>query len=360
MKKLPEYLKQNDYEKFYDELEKDINQSINELDLEIFGDIFGDINLKNKYDIINKKYFKLINDYELNQEMTKIIKEYFIPIDLKFHYENSKDDIFNIKESAFKEKDKDNEGKINKYEKKNKVKLCINIEQFIDKFPNLVKYQEIEKVDIFDIQVELQIPRQIRNYMDIIKNKLKDNKLNNIEMIINKIYDYIIENIYDKIYPIEPYEEDNNIYKKCVSLKWIQPDHCKDKFNNNFFMGNKENEMLEYLKLFDREKSFRKKFINIDKFIRLIPFFTKFPHYEESIDFLLFWMNYFFIKSQPLMMHSNKRFFELYNSNNTRKEMILCRLNDVSYGIPNVRYDYFNDISYEEFQKKCDDASKTV
>ena len=60
------------------------------------------------------------------------------------------------------------------------------------------------------------------------------------------------------------------------------------------------------------------------------------------------------------MMYSNKRFFELYNSNNARKEMILCRLNDVSYGIPNVRYDYFNDISYEEFQKKCDDASKTV
>ena len=54
-KKLPEHLKQNDYEKFYDELEKDISKSINELDLEIFGDILGDIKLKNKYDIINKK-----------------------------------------------------------------------------------------------------------------------------------------------------------------------------------------------------------------------------------------------------------------------------------------------------------------
>ena len=105
MKKLPEHLKQNDYEKFYNELEKDISQSINELDLEIFGDIFGNINYKDKYDIINKKYRELINDYELNQEMTKIIKEYFIPIDLKFHYENSKDDIFNIKESSFKEKE---------------------------------------------------------------------------------------------------------------------------------------------------------------------------------------------------------------------------------------------------------------
>ena len=339
MKKLPEHLKQNDYEKFYDELEKDISQSINELDLEIFGDIFGDINLKNKYDIINKKYIELINDYELNQEMTKIIKEYFIPIDLKFHYENSKDDIFNIKESSFKEKDKDNEGKIIKYEKKNKVKLCMNIEQFIDKFPNLVKYQEIEKVDIFDIQAELQIPRQIRNYMDIIKNKLKDNKLNNIEVIINKIYDYIINNIHDKIFPIEPYEKDNIIFKKCVSLKSLQPKDSIRDVNGDVFMGNKENEILDNLKLFEKEKSIRKKlsiFNNVINVVHFIPEINSI-RFINGMDFQLPWMYYFFIKAQPLKMYSNTRFVVLYIMDEHSDGFTFSVLSEVSYAIIDTR-----------------------
>ena len=248
----------------------------------------------------------------------KIIKEYFIPIDLKFHYENSKDDIFNIKESAFKEKDKDNEGKITKHEKKNKVKLCMSIEQFIDKFPNLVKYQEIEKVDIFDIQSELQIPKQIRNYIDIIKNKLKDNKFNNN---------------HDKIFPIEPYEKDKKKKKKCASLKSLQPKDSMGDIKGDVFMGDKENEIVDNLKSFEKEKSIRKKISIINNVMNLVPFIPEINSisFINDLDFKLPWMFYFFIKAQPLKMYSNTRFVELYNVYNNKRALSL--LMDISRAI---------------------------
>ena len=283
--------------------------------------------------------------------MTKIIKEYFIPIDLKFHYENSKDDIFNIKESSFKEKDKDNEGKIIKYEKKNKVKLCMNIKQFFDYFPNLVNYQGIEKIDIFEIQTKLQIPRQIRNYMDIIKNKLKNNKLSDIEKIMDKIYDYIIDNIYYKI------------YKKCVSLKWLQPNNYVDDIKDDLF-GIQENEIIENLKLFEREKSIMKKSIIIFKFYKLICLIPSIPKInmsdtERDVDFTLPWIYYFSIKSQPLRMYSNLRFFELYKrGNNYRIESLLSQFKSCSEAIPKINYHDLINVSFEEFQKKCEDSSK--
>ena len=90
----------------------------------------------------------------------KIIKEYYIPIDLKFQYKNDKNDIFSIKEFSFKEKEKDKEDKIIKYEKSNKIRLCLNIEDFIKNFPDFIKYQESSDNNIIDIQEKLRIPEK--------------------------------------------------------------------------------------------------------------------------------------------------------------------------------------------------------
>ena len=81
------------------------------------------------------------------------------------------------KEKEKKEKEKKDEEKEEtekkKYEKSNQVKLGVTIETFLKKFPNLVKYQENQDADIFEIQENLNFPEQIANYFAIIKEVLK-------------------------------------------------------------------------------------------------------------------------------------------------------------------------------------------
>ena len=55
------------------------------------------------------------------------------------------------------------------------------------------------------------------------------------EIIINKIYYYIMEKIYEKIYPSEPKLEDNVIFTQCILVSWIK-DKKLIKGKNNFFL----------------------------------------------------------------------------------------------------------------------------
>ena len=73
------------------------------------------------------------------------------------------------------------------------------------------------------------------NYIDSILEKkerkeikeIKDRK--ELDSINDKIYDYVMGKIYDKIYPIEPYEKDNKVFQQSVRLSWTQPKHFIEK-----------------------------------------------------------------------------------------------------------------------------------
>ena len=266
LKKIPKYLTKNDYEEFYNELENDINKSIKELDFEALSLIRGKIKAIQKKKISYQKYFVFLEDIQLNYQVKKIVKEYYIPVDIKFEYESEKG-FFIIKESQFKEKDKDNEEKKAKYEKSNKTKLSLYIENFPKKFPNLVKYQEIQEADIFEIQKALKFPEQIVKYINIIRKNLIKHNVINLDKIMDKLYDYIMEKLYAKIYPIEPYEEDNKFFEKSVLLKWTQLKHFI-KSDEEFDLGNFENDSLEYFRVLDKEKSPRKKLLQWIRYIK--------------------------------------------------------------------------------------------
>ena len=155
LKTLPENLIQNDYEDLYKEIEEDIINSIEGIDFKIFGPINTKLKLSNKKKIYYRKRIEVLEELELNKEIRKIIKECFIPIEIKFEYdgeyEYDEKNIFSINKSQFKEKDKDKEEKILKYERSNKVRLSLAIENFPKKFPNLVKFQEMLDAEIFSI-----------------------------------------------------------------------------------------------------------------------------------------------------------------------------------------------------------------
>ena len=342
------------------ELEKDIKESIKEKEIINLSDIFLGLKFQNRCEINYKKYMKSIDDYEKIIISRKIIKEYFIPIELKFKYENGQNDFFNIKESTFKERDIDKEDKIDKYEKSNKIKLCLNIDDFIKHFPDFMKYQEFNGINIFDIQNNLGIPEQINAYMNIIRDKLLTHNIKNLDEILDEIYDYIIEKIYDKCCPSKPYEEDKDLFKKCISLKWIQPHHLLHQ-SNKLFLGTKINDFSSYFLLLSQEKSLRKKLVILNNIYDSIDILNGFYELDKTthVDKIYSLLDFFIIKAKPLMLYSNLRFMELYrNGNNIIIEDHIATLKDSCTFILKMDYLDLIDITLEEFKKNCNESIK--
>ena len=363
LKKLPVYLSKNDHEEFYNELERDINKSIKELDFEVLGVISGKLKYINRKKIYNNKYLEHLEEYQLNHQVMQIIKNYFIPVDIKFEY----DDLItylNISESQFKEKDKNNEDKKKKYEKSNKVSLCINIVNFPNKFPNFVNYQEIGDADILEMQENIKCPEQISKYVNIIQDNLKKNSLDNLDKIIDKIRDYIMDKLYDKIYPIEPSKEDNKIYQKSILLSWTRLNHFI-KTEEDFDLGNFEKDSLVYFNLLDSEKSPREKISNMNRIFNNIELLLRLNEKDElkdNIDYITSISTYIMIKSNPSRIYSNKRFMELYigDKKNQKEDNNLTVFRYLCDYIPSIKHTELIGVSINEFTKNCNEATREI
>ena len=75
---------------------------------------------------------------------------------------------------------------------------------------------------------ELEVPKKLMNYFNYIEEHIKKLDIQNEKRIkdINiKIYDYVMEKLYDKIFPIEPGKEDLKIFKNCVRCSWVELKH---------------------------------------------------------------------------------------------------------------------------------------
>ena len=97
LRNLPDDLKKYDYEKLYNELERNINQSINEFKFEILSTIFSKIKYARRKILYYKNIVKNLKDFSFNKEVTKIINEILIPINIIFKYNENGQSIFEIK-----------------------------------------------------------------------------------------------------------------------------------------------------------------------------------------------------------------------------------------------------------------------
>ena len=366
LKKLPEDKRENYFENVYNEVEKDINESINQIDFNIYANIKENLKLHNKYEEINKRYYEIQEEYEINNAIMKIAKEYFIPIDLKFYFENENKIWLDIKASSFKEKEKEKPDKIKKYENSNKVKLCFYIDDFIKEFPNFNDYKTNDDKDILEIQEELNVPKKIDIYIDIIREKIKTYQEMNIPNIMDKIKDYIMEKIYDKCFPKKPNKLENEFFKKCISLKWLQIHHLNSKnFDMLYIPSNAEKNICNNIRLFVQDKSIKNKLIIFKKIYDSIILLVKFEksskkYHDIGIDDTIPLLNYFTIKEHPILLYSNIRFLQIYKSELKNKFegcqflnwKLLCEF------IPRIKYSDLKNITPEEFETKCSEALK--
>ena len=361
LKKIPENLTKNDCEELYKEIENDINNSLTQLDFIKLSYILEKLEFAERGKIFYKENQKLLMEIKLKEEVKEIIYKEFIPVSIKFSWNNNDSGIFQIKPAPFKINDRNNIKKINDYQNSQKVILAFTIDDFTKKFPNLIVYQEYQDADLFLIQEKLDFAENFENYFNMVFNRIKSyyknakNDYKNIfELVRENIFDYVMSKIYDKIFPIEVNQIDSKLYNNSIKLSWVKTCHfLGDK--KQYVLGSFINDVNKYSKLLLSEKSTRKKLINLDKIMDNISFFYKFNDKKNiGVDDIIPVLTFAIIKTHPFFFDSNIKYMKMYSklgkffNEGNKIEQFEAAINF----IVNIKYSHLKGVTKEEFFEK--------
>ena len=316
IKKLEQKYIGNNFELLINELIKEINESIELLDFQMMTDYLGKIkNCKKKIEL-NENIIKILKDLEVNKKVENII------------YEKNT--------NKFKYELKANEnGKV----------ICYNIEQFIN------NYYMMEKSDIY-------IKKYLDFIFDILENDEKIDKNNDeLDIIKEKIFDYIFIKLYDRLYPQEPTKIDIQILMNCEKLSWVEPRHfikCSSDIDFNIFM----NDIQFYFDQLENERNPKKKFkniIDIFEIISKIIIFIGLDNNESDEENYLGILKYIIINIKPKRLNSILEYVQSFsyeiNQDNMNKLKLLMKTSNI---LNHIKDSDLIEISEEEYKLNCE------
>ena len=360
--KLPKSYIENDYELLYKELKNDIGQSINILDFNKLSKISEALKYGKMKRIFYENAGKKLIDITLNEKVQNILNKLIVPCEMYFCH--------NGKEKGFKVTEIKKDDNTLKFldsmvfkEKSKYVKSCKTITNFTSCFPNVVKSSEFcgENEKIIKLLDELKIPNEINKYLDIIKSKLKHlNIFNNEEefkIINDKIYDFIMEKIYDKIFPTFKSDKDIQINTLCKKLSWTEPKNYIDGNKNYIFDSFLPEVISNFLKI-EKEKSPRIKLIYVKKVFICVSQVQDFNGADGSkagADDIANILPYAFIKSILNMAYTNLQYLQFFVKKGSLEDQWLTQLNVACGFVLNANYKNLR-VTKEEFEENCEKA----
>ena len=358
LRKLPPEYKEKDFKKLYDELKNDIEKSIKQYDFEELSIMID----KKKFGRKIKAYYnnkkEILDDINLNKGVNKIIENEAINVKIYFRYNDNKKEL-NIYQEDVGDRQLDFLDSFIFVDSNTKAKSCKTIESFTKYFPDLNRYTSKANNSIFDIQKQLKVPYNLNIFFNIIKNYLKIGKKTKDEKSINiiyeKIYDYVMAKIYRKIYPKELNSKDLSLQKKIEVCSWIEPNNLIEKnINYNFELVLPD--ITRYFNLINIEKSPRKK---INNMINIFSSINKLLTFQNQsligVDDQMPLLNYIFIKAKPKRMCTNCEFMELYMGDKIKKNEgnYLIQLKSVIDFTYNLAPNNLLNITEKEFYDNC-------
>ena len=209
MKKLDAKYYSENYSLLFDELIMETKNTIQLLSSDILFEHYKKINEAEKINILESKYKSQIKYLEKLQYTEYLYSTILLPYQFIIE-RDEKDIITNIKYSSENKKGK--------------------IEEMIYNFPDFRKYD-----DILDIEKKAKVPEAIKEYFSEIKNKINNEELfDGLEekeknSIAFDLENYILNKLYDKLFPTQRSESDISIYEKCEKLSNIKPEKLIDK-----------------------------------------------------------------------------------------------------------------------------------
>ena len=357
LKSLPPDLRNNDYENLYNTLINEVSNAMKNLDFETLSFCLGKVKFANRGKIYYENLKKEIIEIELNEKVQAIIENTIIPVTITM---NSKEREMKIeKGKSIKEIPFFDIFKGDSEERK----TCSTIESFGNKFPNIemARKNNFPETQLFEYEEELNLTEELNNYFNIIKEHLVkrmnyNESQSEFETILNKIYDYVMEKIYEKIYPSEPFIEDNLIFAQCILVSWVEPQHLI-KGRNNYIFDSFLPDVINYFEKIEKEKSPRKKLENMVNIFVSIENVVKFngDNKDIGVDDQLPILNYAFIKAHPFPMYTNCKYMELFlGSKKYRLEgNYLTQLFTICKFIENLSAKDLFDVSEEKFKNNC-------
>lgn len=357
LKLLPQDLQNNDFENLYNSLIIDVNNAMKEMDFQILSFCLGKVKFANRVKLYYENMKKNIIEIELNERAQNIIENSLIPVTITLNIKEKEFKIEKgktVKEIPFLDIFKDDN---------DKKTTCSTIESFGNKFPNInmEKKHIYPEIDMIDFENQLKLTEKLSNYFNIIREHLIkkmnfEESQNEFEIIMDKIYDYVMEKLYEKIYPLEPYTEDNVIFTQCILNSWIEPKHLiKEK--NNYLFDSFLPDVINYFEKIDQEKSPRKKLEFMKNIFISIGNVVKFngENKELGVDDQLPILNYAFIKAHPFPIYTNCKFMDLFlGSKKYRLEgNYLAQLFTICKFIENLSASDLFDISEEQYKNNC-------
>ena len=357
LKSLPPDLRNNDYENLYNTLINEVSNAMKNLDFETLSFCLGKVKFANRGKIYYENLKKEIIEIELNEKVQAIIENTIIPVTITM---NSKEKEIKIeKGKSIKEIPFFDIFKGDSEERK----TCSTIESFGNKFPNIemARKNNFPETQLFEYEEELNLTEELNNYFNIIKEHLVkrmnyNESQSEFETILNKIYDYVMEKIYEKIYPSEPFIEDNLIFAQCILVSWVEPQHLI-KGRNNYIFDSFLPDVINYFEKIEKEKSPRKKLENMVNIFVSIENVVKFngDNKDIGVDDQLPILNYAFIKAHPFPMYTNCKYMELFlGSKKYRLEgNYLTQLFTICKFIENLSAKDLFDVSEEKFKNNC-------
>ena len=353
LNKIPEDYKKNNYKKLFNELIQNLKDAIKSLDFEIL------ILFRNKLKFLDKinDYYnnakQLITDISINEKIKYFVEEVYIPIDVCYKYEE-KQKQFDLMKSILKEKAF--EDKIIYEDQKKNIISFKTIEAFTRYFPNLSKYQVLQGINPLDIIKELSINKKLNDYFKIIKEKIKTIKKDKNEkdqIYEEKIKDYIMNKIYEKIYPPEPDDKDTKIFQKAIQLSWLEPNFF---VNKDYIYDNLLPDILYEFNQINKVKSPYRKYICINNIIEYIKSLIKFNEGLDKenigVEDVIPILNYIFIKAHPYGIYTDLEFIKSFSYNNGQNDFLIKQLESIYKLLLSYSPKSFN-LTPEEYKKKC-------
>ena len=365
LNKIPKNLSDNDFELLYKELENDINNSIKFLNLDILSSFLEKIKFAQKKKTFYQQAYEKVADIYLNDKAQLIIEYSKIPCELFFMY-NEKEKRISIKEIKKQDNSINFLDTMILKEPPKGTKICKTIKSFTNNFPNIVKNALFygENAKIMEMLKQLEIPKTVLKYLKIVKSNLHNMKLWSGEEefinVNNKIYDFVTEKVYDKIYPLVPSSRDVDIYNNCVKLSWTEPKHYI-KAKRNYIFDSFLPDIIHDFNQIDIQKSTRKKIYymkDIFNFINKVEQFNGEDGNNIGIEEQVSILNYAFIKAQPNNIDTNCNYIELFIDKDGEEDSLLTQLRVICNFAYDIKYDSLIGVTKEEFDSKMNENNE--
>ena len=359
LEKIPEEYKKDEFKKLFNELTENLNNDIKMLDFEKLILFRNKLKfLKKTKDYYNDKN-NLINNIIINEKIKHFVEEASIPIEMYYKYDD-KEKKFDVTKSNIKEKLFEDRV-IYDYPKKNH-KALKTIEAFTTYFPNLTKYQLLQGINPIKIIKELKINQKLFDYFDIIKEKVKNDVLRNeinrseYHIYLEKIKEYIMNKIYEKVYPVEPDEKDSLIFQTSIKLSWLEPHYFLKK---DYIYDIMLPDILNEFRRMNEVKTPYTKFNCIKNIMDYINSLIKFNEgldkenigAEDTTPLL----NYIFIKAHPFKIFTDLEFIKTFSSDKGESNYLLKQFESMYNLLLNYTPKSF-DLTREEYNNKCLEA----